>query len=151
MDKNNSPLINIENLHIHMDERMDSVNFYHPEKDNSDCSGCDRLKCDDEVEIDTEELVKEIQQETHLPMVIIERVLAAENKILDGKDATMEADKDEKSDEQAEQKNESEHHATDTDDMKAKIISVLAGVAALSLIGSMLETEEKEDDHGSNQ
>lgn len=71
MDKNNSPLINIENLHIHMDERMDSMNFYNPEKDNYDCYDCSgHSDCccpeRDEVEIDLEELVKEIQQKTHL-------------------------------------------------------------------------------------
>ena len=97
MDKNNSPLINIENLHIHMDERMDSMNFYHPEKDGSDCCDdcfdCECRDCPghpgcccpgggDEVEVDMDELVEEIHKEMHLPVVIIERVLAAESKIL---------------------------------------------------------------------
>lgn len=133
MDKNNSPLINIENLHIHMDERMDSMNFYNPEKDNS---GCCCPGCDDEVEVDTEELVKEIQQETHLPMVIIERVLAAESKILAkmGVATEIHVEEDDEPDAEATAEDEAK---TDAHKMVEKVFPAIAGLMLVSLLRNL--------------
>ncbi len=82
MDNKNTPnmTINIENLHIHMDERMDSTNYYNPT--GSCCDECDGCDCDCGAEISDEELIERIHKETGVPMVLIDRILKAEDKVL---------------------------------------------------------------------
>ncbi len=150
MDKNNSPLINIENLHIHMDERMDSMNFYHPEMETSDCCddcfGCDCRDCPghsgcDEVEVDLDELVQQIRKDTSLPVVIIERVLAAESKYLAklGIGTAVKVVEDDNHTEENEpseepQKSDTSHTATIPDELKEKLAPLMAGIALIGFL-----------------
>ena len=66
--------LNIENLHIHMDERMTSYNYGFGQETAED---------DPEEDIDVDEMVKHIHKETGLGEKIVLAVLAAQIDYLD--------------------------------------------------------------------
>lgn len=66
--------LNIENLHIHMDERMTSYNYG---------IGQESAEDDSEEDIDVDEMVEHIHKETGLGEKIILAVLAAQVEYLD--------------------------------------------------------------------
>lgn len=78
--------LNIENLHIHMDERMTSYNYGFGQETAED---------DPEEDIDVDEMVKHIHKETGLGEKIVLAVLAAQIEYLDsiwGEDDSDEED-----------------------------------------------------------
>lgn len=79
--------LNIENLHIHMDERMTSYNYGF---------GTETAADDPEDDIDVDEMVEHIRKETGLGEKIIVAVLAVQIDYLDsiwGEDDSDEEDK----------------------------------------------------------
>ncbi len=88
MDNKHTPIINIENIHIHLDERMFSKNFYNPSADEDFddcpvyCDECSGRDCEGTPEITDEELVERIHKQTGIPKALIDRILKAENKVL---------------------------------------------------------------------
>lgn len=66
--------LNIENLHIHMDERMTSYNYGFGQETAED---------DPEEDIDVDEMVKHVHKETGLGEKIVLAVLAAQIDYLD--------------------------------------------------------------------
>ena len=163
--------IHIKNLHIHMDEHMDSTNFYNPLLDKEyegDCDGgdtdcydcvcrdCPGCTCDshtcgtgpigndctcDEVEVDLDELVQQIRKDTSLPVVIIERVLAAESKYLAkmGIGTEVKVVEDDNHTEENEpsedaKKSDTSHTATIPDELKEKLAPLMAGIALIGFL-----------------
>lgn len=64
--------LNVKNLHLHLDEHMESTNFYH--------NGC----CDDEdsVVVDLDEMAEKIAEQTGIDKETVRKVLAAEDEYL---------------------------------------------------------------------
>lgn len=65
--------LNVKNLHLHLDEHMESTNFYH--------NGC---CCDDEdsVVVDLDEMAEKIAEQTGIDKETVRKVLAAEDEYL---------------------------------------------------------------------
>ena len=81
--------IHIENLHIHLDERMTSYNSFQPDDKPED-------KEEEELpDIDVDEMLVQIKQSTGLCMKSILAVLEAEHKYLDSIWGTDDDDSDE--------------------------------------------------------
>lgn len=77
MKKDEKVLIQIKNLHIHMDEHMDSTNIYNPDR------ACEQCCCDcEEQEIDMDELAMEVCKDVKFPLSLVECVLQSAEKIL---------------------------------------------------------------------
>lgn len=66
-------VLNVKNLHLHLDERMESTNFYH--------NGC-RCAGEDSVVVDLDEMAGKIAEQTGIGMDIVRKVLAAEDEYL---------------------------------------------------------------------
>ena len=82
-------IIHIENLHIHLDERMTSYNSFQPDDKSED-------KEEEELpDIDVDEMLAQIKQNTGLCMKSILAVLEAEHKYLDSIWGTDDDDSDE--------------------------------------------------------
>lgn len=83
--KKEAVILRVRNLHIHLDEHMETTNHF--EKEDAPCCcgcqdrGCDY--CDGDVEIDLDELASEIAGETGIEDGIVKKVLAAEECILE--------------------------------------------------------------------
>lgn len=62
--------LNVKNLHLHLDEHMESTNFYH----NGSCC------CDDEdpVVVDQDEMAEKVAEQTGVDKAIVRKVLATE-------------------------------------------------------------------------
>lgn len=76
--KKEAVILRVRNLHIHLDEHMETT--IHFEKvDVPCCCGC----CDGDVEIDLDELAAEIAGKTGIEDGIVKKVLAAEERILE--------------------------------------------------------------------
>lgn len=81
--------IHIENLHIHLDERMTSYNSFQSDDESKD-------KEEEELpDIDVDEMLAQIKQSTGLCMKSILAVLEAEHKYLDSIWGTDDDDSDE--------------------------------------------------------
>lgn len=76
--KKEAVILRVRNLHIHVDEHMETTNHFEKE-DAPCCCGC----CDGDVEIDLDELAAEIAGETGIEDGIVKKVLAAEERILE--------------------------------------------------------------------
>lgn len=76
--KKEAVILRVRNLHIHLDEHMETTNHFEKE-DAPCCCGC----CDGDVEIDMDELAAEIAGETGIEDGIVKKVLAAEERILE--------------------------------------------------------------------
>jgi len=76
--KKEAVILRVRNLHIHLDEHMETTNRFEKE-DAPCCCGC----CDGDVEIDLDELASEIAGETGIEDGIVKKVLAAEECILE--------------------------------------------------------------------
>lgn len=76
--KKEAVILRVRNLHIHLDEHMETTNHFEKE-DAPCCCGC----CDGDVEIDLDELAAEIAGETGIEDGIVKKVLAAEERILE--------------------------------------------------------------------
>lgn len=81
--------IHIENLHIHLDERMISYNSFQSENEPED-AGEEELP-----DIDVDEMLAQIKQKTGMCMKSILAVLEAEHKYLDSIWGTDDDDSDE--------------------------------------------------------
>lgn len=81
--------IHIENLHIHLDERMTSYNSFQSENEPED-AGEEELP-----DIDVDEMLAQIKQKTGMCMKSILAVLEAEHKYLDSIWGTDDDDSDE--------------------------------------------------------
>lgn len=81
--------IHIENLHIHLDERMTSYNSFQSENEPEDA------KEEELPDIDVDEMLAQIKQNTGLCMKSILAVLEAEHKYLDSIWGTDDDDSDE--------------------------------------------------------
>lgn len=73
--------LNIENLHLHMDERMTSYNYGIGQEPGKDVSA--DTEDDPEEDIDVDEMVEHIHKETGLCEKVILAVLAAQAEYLD--------------------------------------------------------------------
>ena len=73
--------LNIENLHLHMDERMTSYNYGIGQEPVKDVSA--DTEDDPEEDIDVDEMVEHIHKETGLCEKVILAVLAAQAEYLD--------------------------------------------------------------------
>lgn len=83
--KKEAVILRVRNLHIHLDEHMETTNHFEKE-DTPCCCGCQDGVCGcqgDEVEIDLDELAAENAGETGIEMGIVKKVLAAEERILE--------------------------------------------------------------------
>lgn len=76
--KKEAVILRVRNLHIHLDEHMETTNHFEKE-DVPCCCGC----CDGDVEIDLDELAAEIAGKTGIEDGIVKKVLAAEERILE--------------------------------------------------------------------
>ena len=76
--KKEAVVLSVRNLHIHLDEHMETTNHFEKE-DTPCCCGCQG----DEVEIDLDELAAELAGETGIEIGIVKKVLAAEERILE--------------------------------------------------------------------
>lgn len=76
--KKEAVILRVRNLHIHLDEHMETTNHFEKE-DAPCCCGC----CEGDVEIDLDELAAEIAGETGIEDGIVKKVLAAEEHILE--------------------------------------------------------------------
>lgn len=76
--KKEAVILRVRNLHIHLDEHMETANHFEKE-DAPCCCGC----CDGDVEIDLDELAAEIAGKTGIEDGIVKKVLAAEERILE--------------------------------------------------------------------
>lgn len=76
--KKEAVILRVRNLHIHLDEHMETTNHFEKE-DTPCCCGCQG----EEVEIDLDELAAELAGETGIEMSIVKKVLAAEERILE--------------------------------------------------------------------
>lgn len=73
--KKEAVILRVRNLHIHLDEHMETTNHF--QKEDVPCC------CDGDVEIDLDELAAEIAGETGIEDGIVKKVLAAEERILE--------------------------------------------------------------------
>lgn len=83
--KKEAVILRVRNLHIHLDEHMETTNHFEKE-DTPCCCGCQDGVCGcqgEDVEIDLDELAAEIAGETGIEMGIVKKVLAAEERILE--------------------------------------------------------------------
>ncbi len=83
--KKEEVILRVRNLHIHLDEHMETTNHFEKE-DTPCCSGCQGGSCgccEGDVEIDLDELAAEIAGETGIEIEIVKKVLAAEECILE--------------------------------------------------------------------
>lgn len=83
--KKEAVILRVRNLHIHLDEHMETTNHFEKE-DAPCCCGCQDGGCgccDGDVEIDLDELAAEITGETRIEDGIVKKVLAAEERILE--------------------------------------------------------------------
>lgn len=83
--KKEAVVLRVRNLHIHLDEHMETTNHFGKE-DASCCCGCRDGVCGcqgEEVEIDLDELAGEIAGETGIETGIVKKVLASEERILE--------------------------------------------------------------------
>lgn len=76
--KKEAVILRVRNLHIHLDEHMETTNHFEKE-DTPCCCGCQG----EDVEIDLDELAAEIAGETGIEMSIVKEVLEAEERILE--------------------------------------------------------------------
>ena len=76
--KKEAVVLRVRNLHIHLDEHMETTNHFEKE-DAPCCCGCQG----EDVEIDLEELAAEVAGETGIEAGIVKKVLAAEERILE--------------------------------------------------------------------
>lgn len=76
--KKEAVILRVRNLHIHLDEHMETTNHFEKE-DAPCCCGCQG----EDVEIDLDELAAEIAGGTEIEMSIVKKVLAAEERILE--------------------------------------------------------------------
>ena len=76
--KKEAVVLKVRNLHIHLDEHMETTNHFEKE-DAPCCCGCQG----EDVEIDLEELAAEVAGETGIEAGIVKKVLAAEERILE--------------------------------------------------------------------
>ena len=76
--KKEAVILRVRNLHIHLDEHMETTNHFEKE-DTPCCCGCQG----EEVEIDLDELAAELAGQTGIEMSIAKKVLAAEERILE--------------------------------------------------------------------
>lgn len=85
--------INIENLHIHMDERMTSYNNFDGDSDEVDAIEEDAIEEDEPEDIDVDAMISLIKAKTGLCEKVILAVLVAQDEYLDsiwGEDAGKE-------------------------------------------------------------
>lgn len=76
--KKEAVILRVRNLHIHLDEHMETTNHF--EKEDAPCC----CECQgEEVEIDLDELAAEIAGETGIETGIVKKVLAAKERILE--------------------------------------------------------------------
>lgn len=83
--KKEGAVLRVRNLHIHLDEHMETTNYFGKE-DAPCCCGCRDGVCGcqgEEVEIDLDELAVEIARETGIETGIVKKVLTAEESILE--------------------------------------------------------------------
>ena len=83
--KKEAVVLRVRNLHIHLDEHMETTNHFEKE-DTPCCCGCQDGVCGcqgEDVEIDLDELAAEIAGETGIEMSIVKEVLEAEERILE--------------------------------------------------------------------
>lgn len=83
--KKEAVILRVRNLHIHLDEHMETTNHFEKE-DAPCCCGCQDGGCgccDGDVEIDLDKLAAEIAGETRIEDSIVKKVLAAEECILE--------------------------------------------------------------------
>ena len=76
--KKEAVILRVRNLHIHLDEHMETTNHFEKE-DTPCCCGCQG----EEVEIDLDELAAELAGKTGIEMSIVKKMLAAEERILE--------------------------------------------------------------------
>lgn len=76
--KKEAVVLRVRNLHIHLDEHMETTNHFEKE-DAPCCCGCQG----EDVEIDLEELAAKVAGETGIETGIVKKVLAAEERILE--------------------------------------------------------------------
>lgn len=76
--KKEAVILRVRNLHIHLDEHMETTNHFEKE-DAPCCCGCQG----EDVEIDLDELAAEIAGESGIETGIVKKVLAAEERILE--------------------------------------------------------------------
>ncbi len=76
--KKEAVILRVRNLHILLDEHMETTNHFEKE-DTPCCCGCQG----EDVEIDLDELAAEIAGETDIEMSIVKEVLEAEERILE--------------------------------------------------------------------
>lgn len=83
--KKEAVILRVRNLHIHLDEHMETTNHFEKE-DAPCCCGCQSGGCgcyEGDVEIDLDELASEIAGETGIEIGIVKKVMAAEECILE--------------------------------------------------------------------
>lgn len=83
--KKEAVILRVRNLHIHLDEHMETTNHFEKE-DTPCCCGCQDGVCGcqgEDVEIDLDELAVESAGETGIETGIVKKVLAAEERILE--------------------------------------------------------------------
>lgn len=76
--KKEAVILRVRNLHIYLDEHMETTNHFEKE-DAPCCCGCQG----EDVEIDLEELAAEVAGGTEIEMSIVKKVLTAEERILE--------------------------------------------------------------------
>ena len=162
---NPETVINIKNLHLHMDERM-NTSYAVPSENHTchghcDCDGsCGCHEDDDLTCICLNDLVAAISDKTELDAEIVRKVLKAEDEIMDELgggicvEDTEEDEADESADESGEESTEEKMPDEVVDAFAEMMAHILAPFAAAAVIGSILDDikadqpskEEKKED-----
>ena len=147
--KKEGAVLRVRNLHIHLDEHMETTNHFEKE-DAPCCCGCQG----EEVEIDLDELAAEIAGETGIETGIVKKVLAAEERILEKMGVVEVVEEETTEDDPQEIDSETQEEHTTQESHKPEGGAILMGIMESVLPEGMRPGKKSETgglDHGKDR